>query len=882
MTSSHNQTIPKNTPSTVFTVVGWAIVVVLSYLMLLMILCGPHFFGHTIKPGDTAEYDLVAPRKSHIVDLEQTARAKERASSEVVAVMRRDPEKSKLILAEIEKVLDQLQGLQAETSSLLTPLAALPSDLLCRLLDLPANRWQLLKASTPDPADRELKTALETCLIAAASRSRNGQGGKQQKKVNITDDLGSMLAAIDALRTKIQSAPEDKQERLFLASQLNFLDYRTTVKRCSEKFVNRIGLYPYDSPDEWKIELYEFLPDNWDDHRRKATALVVGAVLSPNVSVDRQETDKRKAEAIARVEPSLTEIEVGQQIVKHGQPITKENIESLKAVGITELRNPGLAALLAVLLCASFGFIGIFLHQYAPKLFFSPSSLAMMSTVTIVVCLVAALPIGADVPQLIPLPAATLILSLTYGKRVSALLALLISIFLSVSGLLTGPYLAALVSAASVALMIKVKRRKDLMMTGFLIGFMQAAGYLIAVVAGLNESTPVNLGLELPLQVAGGLFSSVLAIGTLPFLESIFGILTPYRIVELSEPDQPLMRQLEENAPGTYQHSLAVANLAEGGARAIGADVNLVHTGAMYHDIGKMVTPRYFIENQLGDKNPHDYIPPEESRAKVLAHVTNGLALAQKYGLPGAIQAFIPEHQGTTIMAYFYHKACLRDGVDNVDQMEYRYPGPKPQTKESAIVMLADVSEAVTHSMKDPSHQEVEETIAKVFKARWDDQQFSESGLTFEELEKVKQGFLRVWRTLHHDRLKYPSTTTGRMAVPPEKPLGSQTGSHQAVSVSPDPVCDQAGKTAGGNGKNETGSATEVVTAASSTLVKEAEGTPTCVANVESDRSSDVGKSSPAADRQTTEVLLEDSCCGGPVMTGTIDEAPPKKTDESV
>ena len=192
-----------------------------------------------------------------------------------------------------------------------------------------------------------------------------------------------------------------------------------------------------------------------------------------------------------------------------------------------------------------------------------------------------------------------------------------------------------------------------------------------------------------------------------------------------------------------------------------------MHTGAMYHDIGKMVTPRYFIENQLGDKNPHDFIPPEESRAKVLAHVTNGIALAQKYGLPKAIQAFIPEHQGTTIMAYFYHKACVRDGSDNVNQSDYRYPGPKPQTRESAIVMLADVSEAVTHSMKEPTMDEVESVMSNVFKARWDDGQFNECDLTSEELEKVKKGFVRVWRTLHHDRLKYPATTTGKMPVVP-------------------------------------------------------------------------------------------------------------------
>jgi hypothetical protein len=243
------------------------------------------------------------------------------------------------------------------------------------------------------------------------------------------------------------------------------------------------------------------------------------------------------------------------------------------------------------------------------------------------------------------------------------------------------------------------------------------------------------------------------------------------------------LRKLEENAPGTYQHSLAVANLAEAGARAIGADVNLVRAGAFYHDVGKMVRPRYFIENQLGDKNPHDSMSPEDSRERVLAHVTDGIALAKEYKLPKAVQDFIPMHQGTSLMAYFYHKACVRDGSDNVKPDDYRYPGPKPQSKETAIVMLADVSEAVTHSMKDPSQEEVEEAMSKVFQNRWEDGQFNEAGLTHNELQRVKRAFVHVWRTLHHERLKYPSTTTGRMAVPPNPVSGSST-----ASTAPNPV----------------------------------------------------------------------------------------------
>jgi membrane-associated HD superfamily phosphohydrolase len=181
---------------------------------------------------------------------------------------------------------------------------------------------------------------------------------------------------------------------------------------------------------------------------------------------------------------------------------------------------------------------------------------------------------------------------------------------------------------------------------------------------------------------------------------------------------------------------------------------------------------------------------PEDSRERVLAHVTDGLVLAKEYNLPKAVQDFIPMHQGTSLMAYFYHKACVRDGVENVDPQFYRYPGPKPQSKETSIVMLADVSEAVTHSMHDPSQEEVEAAMTKVFQNRWDDGQFNEAGLSYPELEIIKGAFVHVWRTLHHERLKYPSTTTGRMAVPPEAvppSTASTTASTNTQSTAPTP-----------------------------------------------------------------------------------------------
>jgi hypothetical protein len=334
--------------------------------------------------------------------------------------------------------------------------------------------------------------------------------------------------------------------------------------------------------------------------------------------------------------------------------------------------------------------------------------------------------------------------------------------------------LIALGTASGAAIGTYSKQRHDLVFTGFVIGMMQALGFIASLALVPSISSPALLGKFVTLEFLGGVTSAIVSIGSLPFLEKIFGVLTPFRLAELTNADQPLLRKLEEGAPGTYQHSLAVANLAEAAAHAIQADANLVRAGALYHDVGKMARPKYFIENQLGDKNPHDTMTPEESRQRVLAHVTDGIALAKKYSLPKAIEDFIPMHQGTSLMAYFFHKACLRDGIDKVDQAFYRYPGPKPQSKETAIVMLADVSEAVTHSMTDPTQEEVDAALVKVFENRWQDGQFDQSTLTFDELQKVREAFTRVWRTLHHERLKYPATTSGRMPVPPD-PLPSQS-----------------------------------------------------------------------------------------------------------
>lgn len=632
------------------------------------------------------------------------------------------------------------------------------------------------KIEAGETAEHDYVARQKSVVVDVAKTQDLQDEARQSLLPVLVPDVNANRAIEAQLRAKLNgidasikgTVAEDRLTRRLAdtISPERYSSWRDDVERITAKFLETNDLVSGTDLSDWRHRVYEYLPENWGEPLRPLTATLIASTLSPNVRVDKENTKKKISDHLDTIKPVTKEIETGTLVVQRGEVLAAEDVSMLAQLGITETHDFGHLLAVGIALISAFFLFGIFLFTYNPEFFWSPSALALMATVCVVTSGIAAA-IGHQYPQFVPLPATALALSVIFGRRVAMVLALLVILFLRVSNLVDAAHLIALSAASGIALGANITKRKELMLTGILIGIVQAVAFLAATLWGLSTST-IPLGKELLQNLLGGLSSSIVAIGSLPFLEIIFGILTPFRVAELSEPDQPLLRQLEENAPGTYQHSLAVANLAEAGAKAIFADINLVRAGAMYHDIGKMVTPRYFIENQLGDKNPHDEITPEESRNKVLDHVTNGLVLARKYGLPRQIQDFIPEHQGTTIMAYFYYKACLRDGEANVKDSDYRYPGPKPQNKETAIVMLADVSEAVTHSMRDPTQEEVELAIANVFKARWDDGQFTEAGINESEMEKVKNAFVRVWRTLHHERLKYPSTTTGRMPVPPK------------------------------------------------------------------------------------------------------------------
>jgi putative nucleotidyltransferase with HDIG domain len=282
-------------------------------------------------------------------------------------------------------------------------------------------------------------------------------------------------------------------------------------------------------------------------------------------------------------------------------------------------------------------------------------------------------------------------------------------------------------------------------------------------------------GGDIPWMVAttflGGALSTVATVGAMVVIGYVFGMLTPFQLMELAQSDHPLLRRLQELAPGTYHHSLLVSDLAERAAKAVGADPLLVRAGCLFHDVGKLVNPYYYVENQVRGENPHDSLPPEESARLIVQHVIAGLELARRYRLPPRVRAFIAEHHGTRLVTYFYRKAVAQGLEPEPDR--FRYPGPKPRSKETAIAMLADSVEAVVRAAHDHSPEHMDELVDSVIRERVAEGQLDDCDLTLRDVKLIAEAFKATLRGVHHPRIQYPEPTEAELRLQ-RGPLGPQ------------------------------------------------------------------------------------------------------------
>lgn len=491
-----------------------------------------------------------------------------------------------------------------------------------------------------------------------------------------------------------------------------------------------------------------------------AATLIGRQLIQPNLVLDTEKVNRARQEAMDAVEP--VRIMQGEIIVRKGDVVRPEHVTLLQDVGLIKTgRDYGALAGMAFFVLACMALLALFFYHHRPDLLGSGALLALVGSVLIAVLLIGKLfslnswPLA---PYLNPSALVGLLLTLLIDARVASISTVIIAILLGLvhemNWVITVLTLAGgLVAVLSIS---KVSQRGDLMRAGFIVG---GVNFLLMISLGLVGQNS-DLIIHSYLGLLSGVLASIVAIGALPYLESVFKITSPIRLLELSNPNHPLLRRLMLEAPGTYHHSILVGNLAEAAAEAVGADGLLARVGSHYHDIGKLRRPYFFVENQVGKDNPHDKMAPSLSTLIITSHVKDGIELANEFKLPDVVTQFIAQHHGTDLVRFFYHRACESSDDDSISETDYRYPGPKPQGREVAIVSLADAAEAAVRSISRPNPGKIEGLVRKIIKDRLNSGELDESDLTFQDMDRIAIAFTKVIMGMFHSRVEYPEQIT--------------------------------------------------------------------------------------------------------------------------
>lgn len=489
---------------------------------------------------------------------------------------------------------------------------------------------------------------------------------------------------------------------------------------------------------------------------------LLNQVIMPNLVVDEFATEIAKKNAQNAVKPYEVIFKKGQKIVFEGEPVTKLKSDALRAAGynVLEVNFGGIAGI--YLMVAFFTFVFLQYEKNFEKPYYNKNYMTIMASFTVLMALIAAiLPTGFS-PYILPLPAYTILLSIFTTPRnaffASTILLAMLSVGMHYNTETVVSFMLLNTVVMTAVSNLKFSKRSDLLLISLKISL---AGILVVGGIYFLEKYMMDINNLMILKDLGYIvlncfvISGVFLLGILPIIENTFGIMTPYGLAELS--DSKLLKRLLSDAPGTYNHSLIVSQLVEAASEAVGANPVLARVGTMYHDIGKLLRPMFFVENQsfYGIENPHKTCTPRFSKMLITAHPKDGLELAKEYHLPQVIHNFILQHHGTSLVSYFYNEALKEEGADNVKEEQFRYPGPKPNMKETAILMLADAVESAVRAAKNPSSEEIDSIIEKIIKERLNDGQLEDSPLTLKDLKTIAETFSRMLRGMHHKRIKY-------------------------------------------------------------------------------------------------------------------------------
>ena len=570
------------------------------------------------------------------------------------------------------------------------------------------------------------------------------------QKVNILSGLGFTFTLVDV--ETLSATPE---------SQIDALRGRleVIVKNNFSAGVNSENLIFTIEKIRSDIDLLDINPV----YKKFISNLSANLRMVPNLIPDEEATAKEVAGELAKVDPVRIVVQKNERIVSKGEVITGRQIEIINWLGYSDKGNiPGIVTGIVLYTLLFVMLIALFLRNYKPEIYRKDKNILLLMVLFYTALIMIKIFITIQtysissfaplVSFLIPSAAVAMLIAILLDDKLAYISAAIISIYV---GLITENmayvYTAFIGSFVGVYLVAKINQRGDLIKAGVYI----SAANCISIAAWLltvNENYSFYLT-GIAFGAINGFLATVLTIGILPYLENLFNKTTIIKLLELFNPNHPLLKKMIIEAPGTYHHSIILGNLAEGAAEAIGANSVLVRVGAAYHDIGKLKRPFFYVENQVGE-NPHEKLNPSLSVIVLQAHVKEGIELGKKYKLPQKILDFIPMHHGTSLMNFFFHKA--KETNPDVSGDDFRYEGPKPNTKETAILMLADSVEAAVKSIKDINPIKIDTMVRNIVKDKLYDGQLDESELTMKEIEIIIKSFVKILQGIYHTRIEYP------------------------------------------------------------------------------------------------------------------------------
>ncbi|TDP15635.1 HD family phosphohydrolase [Halanaerobium congolense] len=497
--------------------------------------------------------------------------------------------------------------------------------------------------------------------------------------------------------------------------------------------------------------------------KRLILADLTESVIAANMFLNQEATTNRREEAIAEVEAVEKTVRQGEMIVRKGDVVTEADIEILERLGLQKsginyynISGRILISLILVLL------LGFYFYKYQPDIWDDNSKLLLIELLIFIVVVLAKILTlfhNPFVDYMVPTAMASILLTILIGSDTALITTLFISLLIAPIydmnfNIVLTSFLAGLIGIFSVS---KVKARGDIIRAGLNVSFI-----LVFLIGGLSLLKQNQDWSNLIWSVGGGIINGllvgVLANGLLPYLEDLFNMTSSVKLLELSNPSQPILKRMLVEAPGTYHHSIIVGNLAETAAEDVGADSLLARAAAYYHDIGKLKRPYFFSDNQFGGENPHDKTSPNLSALIIKSHVKDGVELAGENGLPSKITDIIKQHHGTNLISYFYQQALQDNKHDDIEKKDFRYDGPKPQSREAAIIMLADITEAAIRSknFNKNNHDRIEGFVRGLVKDKLIENQLDQSNLTLSDLDTIVKSFVKVLTGIYHQRVEYP------------------------------------------------------------------------------------------------------------------------------